>query len=109
MRALTRWRLGRNRRLVIAVICVPMPPCFLALPLRQMMLPFIGRFPVSSQIRAIIILSLDQGAEKLAIQPVVASTNSKSPLVDRRQSVRGDFAQEIPCRPTNFPARVPKQ
>ena len=32
---LTRCRLGRKRRLVMAVMCVPMPPFFLALPLRQ--------------------------------------------------------------------------
>src|SRR5207302_8742601 len=51
--ALTRWRFGRNRRLVMAVTCVPMPPCFLGLPLRQMMLPFIGPLPVNSQIRSI--------------------------------------------------------
>ena len=39
-------KVGMNRRLVIAVMCVPMPPLFLDLPLRQMMLPFIGRLPV---------------------------------------------------------------
>src|SRR5256885_1623638 len=39
-----------NRRFVIAVTCVPMPPNFLALPLRQIILPFIGRLPVISQI-----------------------------------------------------------
>jgi hypothetical protein len=32
-----------------------MPPCFLGLPERQMMLPFIGRLPVNSQMRAIKI------------------------------------------------------
>ncbi|MNC90773.1 hypothetical protein D3C83_69150 [compost metagenome] len=42
-----------NLRLVMAVMCVPMPPLFFDLPLRQMMLPFIGRVPVNSQIRAI--------------------------------------------------------
>src|SRR5437667_8299641 len=55
--ALTRWRLGKKRRLVMAVICVPIPPLFLDLPLRQMMLPFIGPLPVNSQILAIRILS----------------------------------------------------
>ncbi len=34
-------------------MCVPMPPDFLDLPERQMMLPFIGRLPVNSQMRAI--------------------------------------------------------
>ena len=38
---------------MIAVMCVPMPPDFLDLPERQMMLPFIGRLPVNSQMRAI--------------------------------------------------------
>jgi hypothetical protein len=37
---------------------VPIPPDFLALPERQMMLPFIGRLPVNSQMRAIKFLSL---------------------------------------------------
>jgi hypothetical protein len=39
----------------MAVTCVPIPPAFFALPLRQMMLPFMGRLPVSSQIRDITI------------------------------------------------------
>lgn len=42
-----------KRRLVMAVTCVPMPPFFLALPLRQMMEPLMGPLPVNSQIRAI--------------------------------------------------------
>src|SRR5439155_16247284 len=57
----------------MAVMCVPMPPCFFGLPLRQMMLPFIGPLPVSSQNRAITSCFL-QGAEKVAIPPVPAST-----------------------------------
>jgi hypothetical protein len=40
----------------MAVMCVPIPPLFFDLPLRQMMLPFIGRLPVNSQILAIRIL-----------------------------------------------------
>jgi hypothetical protein len=50
-------------RLVIAVMCVPMPPVFFALPERQMMLPFIGRLPVNSQMRAINFLSLKSRKE----------------------------------------------
>src|SRR5579859_7242835 len=53
MSALTRWRFGMKRRLVIAVTCVPMPPFFFALPLRQMWLPLMGPVPVNSQILAI--------------------------------------------------------
>jgi hypothetical protein len=34
-------------------MCVPMPPDFFDLPERQMMLPFIGRLPVNSQMRDI--------------------------------------------------------
>src|SRR5436305_14030312 len=49
MIALTRWRLGIKRRFVMAVTWVPIPPCFLGLPLRQMMLPFMGPLPVTSQ------------------------------------------------------------
>lgn len=52
-----------NLRLVIAVMCVPMPPCFFGLPLRQMMLPLRGPTPVSSQILAIIILFQIKAAE----------------------------------------------
>src|SRR5881397_1935566 len=62
MSAFTRCKFGRKRRLVIAVMCVPMPPCFLGLPLRQMMLPFIGPLPVNSQILA-ITHALFQGQE----------------------------------------------
>jgi hypothetical protein len=47
-----------NRRLVMAVMCVPMPPTFLALPLRQIILPFIGPLPVNSQNLPIKCLSL---------------------------------------------------
>jgi hypothetical protein len=41
----------------MAVIWVPIPPLFFDLPLRQIMLPLMGRLPVSSQILAIGILS----------------------------------------------------
>src|SRR5258705_148758 len=62
--ALTRCRFGMNRRFVIAVTCVPMPPFFLALPLRQIMLPLIGPLPVNSQNRDIRIF-LREGAQNL--------------------------------------------
>src|SRR4051812_33808774 len=55
-----RWRLGKKRRLVIAVTCVPIPPFFFALPLRQMWLPLIGPFPVNSQILAINVVKRAQ-------------------------------------------------
>src|SRR5476651_277178 len=58
MSAFTRCKFTWNLRLVIAVMCVPMPPVFFALPERQMMLPFIGRLPVNSQILAIKFLLL---------------------------------------------------
>src|SRR5206468_2915947 len=58
----------------MAVTCVPIPPCFLALPLRQMILPFIGPLPVSSQNPAITLLL--SGTEKLAAQSFVASNIS---------------------------------
>src|SRR4030095_2596013 len=72
MIALTRWRFGMKRRLVMAVTCVPMPPCFLGLPLRQIMLPFIGPLPVNSQNRPIRIL-LQKGAQNLTSKTFVAS------------------------------------
>src|SRR5277367_4646960 len=53
-----------KRRLVMAVTCVPMPPFFFALPLRQMWLPFIGPVPVNSQILAIKSSPLVQRAGK---------------------------------------------
>src|SRR5438477_7724302 len=63
MSAFTRWRFGMNLRLVMAVMCVPMPPCFLGLPLRQIILPLIGRFPVNSQILAIrSLINRQQGS-----------------------------------------------
>ena len=52
-----------NLRLVMAVMCVPMPPCFFGLPLRQMMLPLRGPTPVSSQILAINFLFQIKAAE----------------------------------------------
>src|SRR6266540_2839060 len=81
MSALTRWRFGRKRRLVMAVTCVPLSPCFLALPLRQMMLPFIGPLPVSSQNPAITMLFLVLGREKLAVQSVAASSIYRAHLI----------------------------
>src|ERR1044071_1458319 len=42
----------------MAVTCVPIPPLFFDLPLRQIILPFIGRFPDNSQILAINPLQL---------------------------------------------------
>ena len=39
-----------NLRLVIAVMCVPMPPFFFALPLRQMILPLRGPRPIAEAI-----------------------------------------------------------
>jgi hypothetical protein len=47
----------------MAVMCVPIPPDFLALPERQMMLPFIGRLPVNSQMRDIKFISLKSRKE----------------------------------------------
>src|SRR5438046_6692898 len=73
MIALTRWRFGRNRRLVMAVTWVPMPPCFLGLPLRQMMLPFIGPLPVNSQNFPIVGCRFVKGAENVAVPVRVAS------------------------------------
>src|SRR5213592_3232780 len=64
----------------MAVMCVPIPPCFLGLPLRQMMLPFIGPLPDSSQNRAITILFLiDRRVGKITTHSVVASTISWPP------------------------------
>src|SRR5579872_7077343 len=65
-----------KRRLVIAVTCVPMPPFFLALPLRQMWLPLMGPVPVNSQILAIKSLFLLKGMEKVTNQIPVASSFS---------------------------------
>lgn len=60
-----------NRRLVMAVTCVPMPPFFLALPLRQMMEPLMGPLPVNSQIRA--INQIPKRAGNLPVFPSIAS------------------------------------
>jgi hypothetical protein len=50
-----------KRRLVVAVMCMPMPPFFLALPLRHIWLPLVGRVPVNSQILDISVLSQRAG------------------------------------------------
>src|SRR5436190_19417517 len=71
----------------MAVTCVPMPPFFLALPLRQMMLPFIGPLPVNSQIRAIGIPFFNQEAMKVTIGAALASMIC-GPLVFRVKSSR---------------------
>ena len=55
---LIHWRFGRNKRDVMLVMCVPMPPLFLDWPLRLMMLPLVGRLPVIAQIRAMVFLEL---------------------------------------------------
>src|ERR1022692_2614900 len=60
----------------MAVTCVPMPPCFFGLPLRQIMLPFIGPLPVNSQRRAIKFLFLFKEPETVAPASRVASINS---------------------------------
>ena len=56
---------GMNRRLLTFVTWRPMPPFFFALPLREMLPPTCGRFPVISQTLAIIFLPqfLVRGAE----------------------------------------------
>ena len=66
-----------NRRFVMAVTCVPMPPDFFDLPLRQMMLPLMGPFPVNSQILAINSVVSIQGARKVATKYVLASIFQK--------------------------------
>jgi hypothetical protein len=54
-----------------------MPPCFLGLPLRQMMLPLRGPLPVNSQIRAMAIpFRKNQGAGKVAVRRAKASSIS---------------------------------
>src|SRR5258708_2199459 len=56
----------------MAVTCVPIPPCFFGLPLRQIMLPFIGPLPVNSQNLAITISCLKSA------KPTIATRSSKS-------------------------------
>jgi hypothetical protein len=46
---LTLCRLGKKRRLVIPVVCRPMPPCFFAMPRRTTLLPILMFFPQISQ------------------------------------------------------------
>src|SRR4051812_43558246 len=66
-----------KRRLVMAVTCVPIPPDFFDLPLRQMMLPFMGRFPVNSQIFDITI-SFEKEPVKLPVISRVARIISRN-------------------------------
>jgi hypothetical protein len=46
-------KIGHKLAFGDGVMCVPMPPSFFVLPLRQMMLPLRGPTPVISQILAI--------------------------------------------------------
>src|ERR1043165_1235620 len=69
MTAFTRCKLGMNRRLVMAVTCVPMPPFFLALPLRQICEPLMGPLPVNSQIRAIKLFVQKRTGESINFPP----------------------------------------
>src|ERR1041385_3029384 len=62
----------------MAVTCVPMPPCFFALPLRQIMLPFIGPLPVSSQILAITQFQFKEREKLTAICGVASSISHES-------------------------------
>lgn len=59
-----RCRFGRNLRFVMLVTCVPMPPLFLATPLRLMRLPLVGRLPVIAQIRAMMFRGLKRQGGK---------------------------------------------
>src|ERR1041385_2714946 len=77
MSAFTRWRFGMKRRFVMAVTCVPIPPAFFALPLRQMMLPFTGRLPVNSQIRAITITFDSKERENYHLRVMLQEPNPK--------------------------------
>src|SRR5271155_4666270 len=52
------FRFGWKTRGVLAVTCVPIPPFFLALPLRRMLVPRVGTAPVISQSRDMGILRL---------------------------------------------------
>src|SRR5713101_6209131 len=81
------------------VTCVPMPPCFFGLPLRQMRLPFLGPLPVNSQNLAINSNSKSRSEEtsKLAgrckhfPRTFVAAINPRLPLnLSRGQSLFGN-------------------
>ncbi|SPE50628.1 exported hypothetical protein [Verrucomicrobia bacterium] len=87
--------MGKNRRLVMAVMCVPMPPLFLDLPLRQMMLPFIGPLPVNSHFLAIQFDSfLSQKSAQLSACPPPGERRLRLKLetiVGRKPAVKGTF------------------
>jgi hypothetical protein len=74
-----------------------------------MMLPFMGRLPVNSQIRAIKVLSQLKGTVKIALKAVVASLNvgalglEVTSLIQPPERAR-PRAQQCPhiLRPTEF-------
>src|SRR6476469_880855 len=78
-----------KRRLVIAVTCVPMPPFFLALPLRQICDPLMGPLPVNSQIRAIKLV-------------VPKRTGERSKFLLRCKQYFEDFSRKIDAIPRFF-------
>src|ERR1035441_7482621 len=74
-------------------MCVPMPPLFFDLPLRQMMLPFIGPLPVNSQLLAIQLLLDYQRAIILAGVRYVASPIDQAYARSRRRATRSSPAR----------------
>src|SRR5271155_5136777 len=54
------FRFGWNTRGVLAVTWVPIPPFFLALPLRRMLVPRVGIAPVISQSRDMVFPLFDE-------------------------------------------------
>jgi MFS family permease len=87
--------------LVIAVTCVPIPPFFFALPLRQMWLPLIGPVPVNSQILAINVLK--RGQTIMAHSPL--SSGICGFLPHPLENLKNLNAVDFPCRPERMPAR----
>jgi hypothetical protein len=71
-----------------------MPPVFFALPERQMMLPFIGRLPVSSQMRAIkfsFAISFVEPQRLSANPPVTSSFSENSACLCLAPNVSSAF------------------
>jgi alpha-L-fucosidase 2 len=82
----------------MAVTCVPIPPAFFALPLRQMMLPFMGRLPVNSQIRAITITFDSKEREKYHLRAVLQETNPHFLRLRRLLALRNIAAMTRPVK-----------
>src|ERR1700689_5477405 len=87
-------RFGWKRRGVLAVTWVPIPPFFLALPLRRMLVPRVGTAPVISQSRDMGMLSVGRWGRLFDEQDVAGALDLRRQLAVHLGGHSGDAARE---------------